>query len=99
VVIHDVPLLVESTRGTGYAGVIVVEAPLETRLERLEHRGVERVDAERRIALQATDEERRAVATWVIDNSGDRATLEAQIDTLWPKLQALAAEDEPTKTT
>ena len=91
VVVHDVPLLVESTRGYDYAGVIVVEAPLETRLARLEARGVAREDAERRIANQASDEERRAVATWVVDNSGDLDSLEAQIDELWPKLVALAA--------
>ena len=45
------------------------------RLDRLEARGVARDDAERRIAAQATDEERRAVATWVVDNAGDLARL------------------------
>jgi len=89
VVVHDVPLLVESTRGYDYAAVIVVEAPVETRLERLEARGIPRADAERRIAAQASDEERRSVATWVIDNSGDRAALERQVADLWPKLLAL----------
>src|SRR3954465_14694212 len=57
VVRHDVPLLVESTKGYDYAAVIVVEAPLEARLERLETRGVPRDDAMRRIAQQASDEE------------------------------------------
>src|ERR1700720_2471454 len=42
VVIHDVPLLVESRRGFEYGAVIVVEAPLEVRLDRLEARGVAR---------------------------------------------------------
>jgi dephospho-CoA kinase len=91
VVVHDVPLLVESTRGYDYAGVIVVEAPLETRLERLEARGVPRADAARRIAGQASDEERRAVATWIIDNAGDLAGLEAQVDEVWAAIQALVA--------
>ena len=70
-------------RGRGardYAAVIVVEAPLELRLDRLEARGVPRDDAERRMALQATDEERRAVATWVVDNAGDLDALERQVD-------------------
>ena len=83
---HDVPLLAESKRGFEYGGVIVVEAPPEVRLRRLEARGVPREDAKRRMALQATDEERRELATWVIDNRGDLADLERQIDAIWPEL-------------
>ena len=86
IVVHDVPLLVESKRGFQYDAVIVVEAPLELRLDRLEARGVPRDDAQRRIALQATDEERRKVATWVVDNSGDLAQLESQVDRIWNDL-------------
>ena len=86
IVVHDVPLLVESKRGFEYGAVIVVEAPLELRLVRLEERGVPRDDAERRIALQATDADRRKVATWVVDNSSDLTHLEAQIDKIWPQL-------------
>jgi dephospho-CoA kinase len=90
VVVHDVPLLVESTKGYDYAAVIVVEAPLDVRLDRLEARGVPRDDAMRRIAQQATDEERRAVATYLLDNSGDVAHLEQQVARIWPELEALA---------
>lgn len=92
VVVHDVPLLVESKRGFEYAAVIVVEAPLETRLDRLEARGVSRDDARRRIGLQATDEDRRKVATWVVDNAGDLAHLEQQIDEIWSELERRAGE-------
>ena len=91
VVIHDVPLLVESRRGFDYACVIVVEAPIETRLDRLESRGVPRDDARRRIELQATDEDRRKVATWVVDNAGDLAHLEKQIREIWTDLERRAA--------
>jgi dephospho-CoA kinase len=91
VVVHDVPLLVESKRGFEYAVVIVVEAPLETRLDRLEARGVPRDDARRRIGLQATDADRRKVATWVVDNSGDLAHLEHQITDIWAELERRAA--------
>ncbi len=94
IVVHDVPLLVESTRGSQYGAVIVVEAPTELRLARLEARGLDRADAERRMALQASDEERRKVATWVIDNSGDLAGLERQIDKIWPELEQLAQETQ-----
>jgi dephospho-CoA kinase len=93
VVIHDVPLLVESKRGFEYADVIVVEAPVETRLDRLESRGVPRDDARRRIELQATDDERRAVATFVVDNAGDLDALEAQLRDIWTALERRAREE------
>jgi dephospho-CoA kinase len=86
IVVHDVPLLVESKRGFEYGGVIVVEAPREVRLDRLEARGIPRADAERRMALQATDEERRKVATWLIDNADGLDGLARQIDEIWPEL-------------
>jgi dephospho-CoA kinase len=92
VVVHDVPLLVESKRGFDYGAVIVVEAPREVRLARLELRGIPRADAEARMAAQATDEERRAIATWVVDNEGDLAALERRVDELWPELARRAAE-------
>lgn len=91
VVVHDVPLLVESKRGFEYAAVIVVEAPLETRLDRLEERGVPRDDARRRIDLQASDDERRKVATWVVDNAGDLAALGRQVADIWTDLELRAA--------
>ena len=91
VIVHDVPLLVESTQGYRYGGVIVVESPLHVRLDRLELRGVDRSDAQRRIALQASDAQRREVATWLLDNSGSRAALEAQIEAIWPEVQVRAA--------
>lgn len=100
IVVHDVPLLVESTRGYDYGAVIVVEAPVELRLSRVVARGVARADAERRMALQASDEERRKVATWVIDNSGDLEHLERQVDAIWPELEKRARETsaEPEST-
>jgi dephospho-CoA kinase len=95
VLVLDVPLLVESDSAAsrGYKVVIVVEAPRELRLTRLEGRGVPRPDAEARMAAQATDEERRKIATYVLDNSGDRAHLEAQVDQVWSELQTRATAD------
>ncbi len=94
VVVCDVPLLAESdeARSRGYEHVIVVEAPRALRLDRLEGRGVPRADAEARMANQATDEERRALATWVIDNSGDLEHLERQVDGIWAALQTAGAD-------
>lgn len=90
IIVMDVPLLVESKTAAerGYEVVIVVEAPEALRLDRLEGRGVPREDAQARMRAQATDEERRAVATHLIDNGADQAALEAQVDTLWTDLQS-----------
>jgi dephospho-CoA kinase len=104
IVVNDVPLLVESGRAAerGYQAIVVVEAPREVRLARLEQRGLTRADAEARMAAQATDEERRAVATHVLDNGGTRAELEAQVELLWEQLGVLrdelaAKESQPGK--
>jgi dephospho-CoA kinase len=88
VVICDVPLLVESKAAAArpYVAVIVVEAPIDARLDRLEVRGVARDDAERRMAAQATDEERRAVATHLVDNGGDLESLAREVDRIWADL-------------
>ena len=86
IVVLDVPLLVESARA--YECVVVVEAPRERRLERLEVRGVSRADAEARMAMQATDEQRRAAATWVLINDSDRAQLERQVEDVWTEIVA-----------
>ncbi len=86
---HDVPLLVEANRAGDYAGVIVVDAPVEVRLARFVDRGITREDAERRIALQASDEERRKVATWWVDNGGDLDALEKQVEAIWTDLQKM----------
>lgn len=96
IVVCDVPLLAESpaAQARGYPVVIVVEAPRDLRLERLAHRGVERADAEKRMAAQATDEERRKIATHLIDNSGDRAALERQVADLWPDLERRRLEQK-----
>jgi dephospho-CoA kinase len=86
----DVPLLVEAARG-GYDLVVIVEAPAEVRLARLAARGMEEADARRRMAAQATDEERRAMADVVLDNSGSAEELDRQIDALWGDLTARLA--------
>jgi dephospho-CoA kinase len=96
IVVNDVPLLVESkgAAARGYEVVIVVEAPRDVRLKRLEVRGLSREDAEARMAAQATDEERRAVATHLLHNGGTREELEAQVEELWIDLQRRLAEKD-----
>jgi len=95
IVVCDVPLLAESAlaQARGYEVVIVVEAPRELRLDRLEERGLTRTDAEARMAAQATDEQRRKLATYVVDNGGDRAHLDEQIARIWTDLERRLAEN------
>jgi len=90
IVVCDVPLLAESPTAAsrGYEIVIVVEAPRELRLDRLAARGVDREDAVARMAAQASDEERREIATYVIENSGTPDELTRQVDQIWAELSA-----------
>ncbi len=91
VVVCDIPLLVESKAAAArpYRAVVVVEAPIDVRLSRLEVRGVPRDDAERRMAAQASDDERREVATHLVDNGGDLGDLGRQIDAIWADLSTM----------
>lgn len=83
VVVHDVPLLVEKSLGSAYDLVIVVDAPVDLRVRRLVGRGLTEADARARIAAQATEEERRAVAGVWLDNAGSPDDLVRQVDLLW----------------
>lgn len=84
VVVNDVPLLVETGRVDAYDLVIVVVAAPEVRIERLRRRsGMTAEQALARIAAQATDEQRRAVADIVITNDGTLEELTQQVDRLW----------------
>jgi dephospho-CoA kinase len=70
-VVHDIPLLVETGRAGDFDAVLVVDVPVATQVGRMvRDRGWTREDAEARVAAQASREERRAVATYVIDNDG-----------------------------
>ena len=84
VVVLDMAVLVETDLGAGqYDTVVVVEAPLDVRLTRLEQRGMTHDDARARIASQATDEQRREVADFIIDNGGDIDSLRNEVNALW----------------
>ncbi|MFD8102388.1 dephospho-CoA kinase [Nocardia fluminea] len=86
VVVQDIPLLVENGLAPLMQLVVVVGAEEETRLRRLvEHRGVAEADARVRIAAQATDEQRRAVADVWLDNNGAPEVVEAQVRELWAR--------------
>lgn len=91
IVVHDIALLVENDMAGAYAAIVVVVADPEVRVRRLaEHRGMDPDDARARMASQATDEERAAVATHVIRNDDGLDALRARCDQVWEDLVALA---------
>lgn len=92
-VVHDIPLLAESGRADTFDAVIVVETPAEVQVERmLRDRGWSRADAESRIAAQATPEQRRAIATHLVVNTGSKEELRARVEELHAELLARASD-------
>jgi dephospho-CoA kinase len=87
VVVHDIPLLVETGQAGGFDAVVVVDAPDDVRVERLTSaRGMSGDEARQRIAAQASREQRLAAADHVVSNDGDLAALDAAVDRLWHDL-------------
>lgn len=89
VVVHDIPLLAESGRADTFEEVIVVDVPEQTQLERmLRDRGWSEDDARGRIAAQATREQRLAIASIVIDNTGSLDDLRTRVTQIYRDLSA-----------
>jgi len=87
IVVHDIPLLVETGQADGFDRVVVVDAPDEVRLDRLVRtRGLSVEDARARMAAQAPREQRLAVADHVLTNDGDLAELDRAVRDLWGEL-------------
>lgn len=89
VVVLAIPLLTALHRETMKLDkVVVVDCPTDIALERLvSQRGMDRADAEARIRAQISREERVKNADYVLDNSGDRSALEAEVERLWKWLK------------
>jgi dephospho-CoA kinase len=89
VVVLDAALLFDRARA-GMVGRMVVDVDLDVAISRLmEFRGFSEADARARIAAQMSREERRALADWVIDNSGDRPALEREVSKAWSWIDSL----------
>lgn len=89
VVVYDVPLLAEARSSDPWDLIVVASAPEEQRVRRLiEQRGHEEADARRRVASQAPEAQRRAIANVIIDTSGTLDETLAQADALWERLRA-----------
>jgi dephospho-CoA kinase len=79
-VVHDIPLLVETGQVAAFDAVLVVDVPVETQVERMvQDRGWTREDAQARVAAQTSREQRRAAATYVIDNTGTHDDLRERV--------------------
>lgn len=89
VVVHDIPLLAETGQAGTFDAVVVVDVPVETQVERMVRlRGMTEAEAKARIAAQATREQRLAVATHVIDNTGTVEDLRDRVAEVFGELAA-----------
>ena len=90
ILIYEIPLLVETGAASNFDQIITVEADLEIRKSRLLKRGMFSSEIESRLAAQASPSEREAVATHLIENSGDEDQLLRKVENLWEELQRLS---------
>ncbi len=96
VIIYQIPILVETKGQDRFDYIITVEATLENRISRLKNRGLKGYEIEARMKVQATDEERAAIADLVFNNDGDMDQLLRQVenvyeDVLLPRAKASAS--------
>ena len=88
VVVHDIPLLAETGQEASFDAVIVVDVPVELQVARMvEMRGMTREEAESRVKAQATREQRRAIATYVIENIGTVEDLRDRVTEVFADLR------------
>jgi len=86
-VVHDIPLLVETGQASSFDAVLVVDVPVEVQVERaVRDRDWSETEARSRIAAQASREERLAVATHVIDNAGTKEDLRQRVAEVFSEL-------------
>lgn len=84
VIIHDIPLLVETSRWDYFDAIVTVEAPEGTRIRRMmRKRGMSRADAVARIRNQATQEQRFDIADYVIDSTKPLEQMFEDVDRLY----------------
>ena len=91
IVVSDIPLLFEAADPTAFDVIVLVDAPVAVRRERLlAQRGLSPDDADRMLAAQAPTGPKRERSTFIIDNAGGRAALEARAREVWTHLVARA---------
>ena len=88
IIIYDTPLLIEKSLQQQFDQVIVVLAPEALRTQRLLARGLAQNDIIARMSNQATDEQRREIANYVIDNSSSLVELLEEVQKVWTQICA-----------
>lgn len=89
IAVYDVALLVENFSANPYDLIVVTHASEQTRIERMVTlRGMDPAEAARRIASQASDADRLAIADVVIDTDGSLEHTLEQVDAVWASLTA-----------
>ena len=83
ILVYEIPLLVETNAADRFDYVVTVESQPELRKERLRARRMFHSDIEKRMASQATEAERRAVADCVITNDASEDELLRQVENVW----------------
>jgi dephospho-CoA kinase len=91
ILVEDVPLIAENDLADFYDLVVVVDVPPRLQEERLvRDRGMTPDQVARRMAAQASREQRLAIAGIVVDNSGSLAELDREVGELWAELSRRA---------
>lgn len=94
IIVHDIPLLLESRSNYDYDEIWVADAPAATRLQRLvDERDLDPVEAQRRIDAQASDDERRRIADVLFDTTLRLDETLAQVDREFARLQSAERDD------
>ena len=89
VVVHDIPLLAETGQAASFDAVVVVDVPPEVQVDRMVRiRGMSEEDARARIAAQAARDERLAIATYVVENTGSLEDLRARVEEVYRTLES-----------
>ena len=83
IIVYEIPLLVETNAADRFDFIITVESDPELRKQRLRARGMFSSDIEKRMAAQATQEQRRAIADCVLTNDGTEDELLRQVENIW----------------
>ena len=88
ILVYEIPLLFESGGAVRFDTVITVEAKMDERIARLRKKGLHISEIERRIAAQATREQRVSIADFVIENTGTEDELLRKVENIWDSLNS-----------
>ena len=86
IMVYEIPLLVETNAADRFDFIVTVESDPELRKQRLRARGMFHSDIEKRMASQASEDERRAVADCVLTNDGSEDDLLRQVENVWESI-------------